>query len=97
MCTTGKQCGLAATGDYQISLRSPWLAAVVHLHATVFAVTLLNVLSRDSDDLPGEKLLEAYEIYCEQVRPQGDVNPAELAKAGPSNNGNWQLLDINCA
>ena len=27
--TTGKQCGLAATGDYQPSLRSPWLAASV--------------------------------------------------------------------
>ncbi|WP_294106913.1 hypothetical protein, partial [Thiolapillus sp.] len=27
--TPGKQCGLAATGDYQPSLRSPWLAAVV--------------------------------------------------------------------
>ncbi len=27
MRTTGKQCGLAATGDYQPSLRSPWLAA----------------------------------------------------------------------
>ncbi|WXG53524.1 MAG: chemotaxis protein CheW [Candidatus Sedimenticola sp. (ex Thyasira tokunagai)] len=27
--TTGKQCGLTATGDYQPSLRSPWLAAVV--------------------------------------------------------------------
>ncbi|WXG52542.1 MAG: hypothetical protein RNU03_17535 [Candidatus Sedimenticola sp. (ex Thyasira tokunagai)] len=26
--TTGKQCGLTATGDYQPSLRSPWLAAV---------------------------------------------------------------------
>ncbi|WP_293715951.1 hypothetical protein, partial [Thiolapillus sp.] len=25
--TPGKQCGLAATGDYQPSLRSPWLAA----------------------------------------------------------------------
>ncbi|WP_419615196.1 MazG nucleotide pyrophosphohydrolase domain-containing protein, partial [Thiolapillus sp.] len=25
--TPGKQCGLAATGDYQTSLRSPWLAA----------------------------------------------------------------------
>ena len=23
----GKQCGLAPTGDYQPSLRSPWLAA----------------------------------------------------------------------
>ncbi|WP_294052522.1 hypothetical protein [Thiolapillus sp.] len=29
--TPGKQCGLAATGDYQPSLRSPWLAAVVLL------------------------------------------------------------------
>ncbi|WP_419625662.1 hypothetical protein, partial [Thiolapillus sp.] len=28
--TPGKQCGLAATGDYQPSLRSPWLAAHVH-------------------------------------------------------------------
>ncbi|WP_419610336.1 hypothetical protein [Thiolapillus sp.] len=27
--TPGKQCGLAATGDYQPSLRSPWLAAGV--------------------------------------------------------------------
>ncbi|WP_419595454.1 hypothetical protein [Thiolapillus sp.] len=26
--TPGKQCGLAATGDYQPSLRSPWLAAM---------------------------------------------------------------------
>ena len=33
MRTTGKQCGLAATGDYQPSLRSPWLVAVdAHLH-----------------------------------------------------------------
>ncbi|WP_293648770.1 GGDEF domain-containing protein [Thiolapillus sp.] len=28
MRTTGKQCGLAATGVYQPSLRSPWLAAM---------------------------------------------------------------------
>ncbi|WP_419583449.1 hypothetical protein [Thiolapillus sp.] len=27
--TPGKQCGLAATGVYQPSLRSPWLAAGV--------------------------------------------------------------------
>ncbi|WP_419623632.1 hypothetical protein [Thiolapillus sp.] len=26
--TPGKQCGLAATGDYSPSLRSPWLAAM---------------------------------------------------------------------
>ncbi|WP_419585827.1 hypothetical protein, partial [Thiolapillus sp.] len=29
--TPGKQCGLAATGDYQPSLRSPWLAAFAPL------------------------------------------------------------------
>ncbi|WP_419582693.1 hypothetical protein [Thiolapillus sp.] len=29
--TPGKQCCLAATGDYQPSLRSPWLAAMVLL------------------------------------------------------------------
>ncbi|WP_419640808.1 hypothetical protein [Thiolapillus sp.] len=28
--TPGKQCGLAATGVYQPSLRSPWLAAKVN-------------------------------------------------------------------
>ncbi|WP_293653999.1 hypothetical protein [Thiolapillus sp.] len=30
--TPGKQCGLAATGVYQPSLRSPWLAAEVVRH-----------------------------------------------------------------
>ncbi|WP_419621854.1 hypothetical protein, partial [Thiolapillus sp.] len=34
--TPGKQCGLAATGVYQPSLRSPWLAAVDHA-APVFS------------------------------------------------------------
>ncbi|WP_294052452.1 cupin domain-containing protein, partial [Thiolapillus sp.] len=32
--TPGKQCGLAATGVYQPSLRSPWLAAI-DIHALV--------------------------------------------------------------
>ncbi|WP_419650845.1 hypothetical protein [Thiolapillus sp.] len=31
MRTTGKQCSLAATGDCQPSLRSPWLAATAQL------------------------------------------------------------------
>ncbi|MBL3619278.1 MAG: hypothetical protein JMN26_16325, partial [gamma proteobacterium endosymbiont of Lamellibrachia anaximandri] len=39
--TPGKQCGLAATGDYQPSLRSPWLAAAVHE-----SVNLLQNLNR---------------------------------------------------
>ncbi|WP_293653957.1 hypothetical protein, partial [Thiolapillus sp.] len=33
--TPGKQCSLAATGDYQPSLRSPWLAAVERASRTV--------------------------------------------------------------
>ncbi|MBL3590692.1 MAG: hypothetical protein JMN24_12965, partial [gamma proteobacterium endosymbiont of Lamellibrachia anaximandri] len=37
--TPGKQCGLAATGDYQPSLRSPWLAAKVKT-VTAMHVTL---------------------------------------------------------
>ncbi|MEJ1368387.1 MAG: hypothetical protein RPU35_09285 [Candidatus Sedimenticola sp. (ex Thyasira tokunagai)] len=36
--TTGKQCGLTATGDYQPSLRSPWLAALVG-HEGLFGFT----------------------------------------------------------
>ncbi len=34
--TPGKQCGLAATGVYQPSLRSPWLAALVDRLAAFF-------------------------------------------------------------
>ncbi|WP_419644676.1 hypothetical protein [Thiolapillus sp.] len=52
--TPGKQCGLAATGVYQPSLRSPWLAANVSpQHCTILALTstrghwpLLNVTIR---------------------------------------------------
>ncbi|MEJ1371547.1 MAG: hypothetical protein RPU94_07680, partial [Candidatus Sedimenticola sp. (ex Thyasira tokunagai)] len=36
--TTGKQCGLTATGDYQPSLRSPWLAAIDPLTLTLSPV-----------------------------------------------------------
>ncbi|WP_419642490.1 hypothetical protein [Thiolapillus sp.] len=38
MRTTGKQCGLAATGGYQPSLRSPWLAAVDGIRNTHYPV-----------------------------------------------------------
>ncbi len=45
--TPGKQCGLAATGVYQPSLRSPWLAArVASLHcqicSKVVSITIQN-------------------------------------------------------
>ncbi|WP_305801929.1 hypothetical protein [Thiolapillus sp.] len=44
--TPGKQCGLAATGVYQPSLRSPWLAAIaVRVHSlTAASGTLLRRL-----------------------------------------------------
>ena len=35
--TPGKQCGLAATGDYPPSLRSPWLAACTSCCCSVIA------------------------------------------------------------
>ena len=40
MRTTGKQCGLAATGVYQPSLRSPWLAASEFREVPAAAPTL---------------------------------------------------------
>nr|WP_293646584.1 hypothetical protein [Thiolapillus sp.] len=43
MRTTGKQCGLAATGDYQPSLRSPWLAAQDTAVAGIVAVKHLVI------------------------------------------------------
>ncbi|WP_419653719.1 hypothetical protein, partial [Thiolapillus sp.] len=36
--TPGKQCGLAATGVYQPSLRSPWLAATVSCASLVIHI-----------------------------------------------------------
>ncbi|WP_419607540.1 hypothetical protein, partial [Thiolapillus sp.] len=43
--TPGKQCGLAATGVYQPSLRSPWLAAVVRACGWItMALCFLQVL-----------------------------------------------------
>ncbi|WP_293650942.1 hypothetical protein, partial [Thiolapillus sp.] len=54
--TPGKQCGLAATGDYQPSLRSPWLAAVVGGYALVpggFEVlTIIRFFQRNDPGIP---------------------------------------------
>ncbi|WP_419594608.1 hypothetical protein [Thiolapillus sp.] len=77
MRTTGKQCGLAATGDYQPSLRSPWLAAPVWeaLHH------MIRRLNEDGESAAGELLARmpekgeplrqlAYHLYtlCERNR-----------------------------
>ncbi|WP_419613454.1 hypothetical protein, partial [Thiolapillus sp.] len=43
MRTTGKQCGLAATGVYQPSLRSPWLAADDYVHGLKNAVRMATL------------------------------------------------------
>ncbi|WP_419653626.1 hypothetical protein, partial [Thiolapillus sp.] len=41
----GKQCGLAATGVYQPSLRSPWLAAPEYSPGGGFRVPPSGVIS----------------------------------------------------
>ncbi|WP_294059263.1 hypothetical protein [Thiolapillus sp.] len=41
--TPGKQCGLAATGVYQPSLRSPWLAALVSMWQMLVRTLLVVV------------------------------------------------------
>ncbi|WP_419653803.1 hypothetical protein, partial [Thiolapillus sp.] len=41
--TPGKQCGLAATGVYQPSLRSPWLAAKAALYQDLIQVTRMSL------------------------------------------------------
>ncbi|MEJ1416798.1 MAG: hypothetical protein RPU91_06850, partial [Candidatus Sedimenticola sp. (ex Thyasira tokunagai)] len=46
--TTGKQCGLTATGDYQPSLRSPWLAANDSKWAFLATAPILGQASRES-------------------------------------------------
>ncbi|WP_419616983.1 hypothetical protein, partial [Thiolapillus sp.] len=52
--TPGKQCGLAATGVYQPSLRSPWLAAEETLEMTgisLFIYSLLKYIAQRFDNL----------------------------------------------
>ncbi|WP_419607528.1 hypothetical protein, partial [Thiolapillus sp.] len=62
--TPGKQCGLAATGVYQPSLRSPWLAA----KEAVGRVT--NRFQGDSADLKDE-----FTSFIDIVK--ADILPAE--------------------
>ncbi|WP_419631445.1 hypothetical protein, partial [Thiolapillus sp.] len=63
--TPGKQCGLAATGVYQPSLRSPWLAAEEELR-----LARLRKFGARSEKLPfqGELFDEAeLEVSLEEV------------------------------
>ncbi|WP_419608054.1 hypothetical protein, partial [Thiolapillus sp.] len=55
--TPGKQCGLAATGDYQPSLRSPWLAA-----SDCFSVNLF-CNARNSSKAPPSDNLRIISLY----------------------------------
>ncbi|WP_419589588.1 hypothetical protein [Thiolapillus sp.] len=43
--TPGKQCGLAATGVYQPSLRSPWLAALDAAFSAALSLSAGRALS----------------------------------------------------
>ncbi|WP_419637819.1 hypothetical protein, partial [Thiolapillus sp.] len=55
--TPGKQCGLAATGVYQPSLRSPWLAASVFC-----SVEMAVEWGRAHQDLSGVQAIGIDEI-----------------------------------
>ncbi|WP_419629347.1 hypothetical protein, partial [Thiolapillus sp.] len=65
--TLGKQCGLAATGVYQPSLRSPWLAAdairkeVKLVPEVVIRELLANALIHQDFELTGTSpMVEVY-------------------------------------
>ncbi|MBL3619723.1 MAG: GNAT family N-acetyltransferase, partial [gamma proteobacterium endosymbiont of Lamellibrachia anaximandri] len=58
--TPGKQCGLAATGDYQPSLRSPWLAAWDGLDEG--ALHLLAVERKTGEPVGTSRLLQSGQI-----------------------------------
>ncbi|WP_294052173.1 hypothetical protein, partial [Thiolapillus sp.] len=65
MRTTGKQCGLAATGVYQPSLRSPWLAAADDVKTALkLAAEELQACLRPRDrfwDIPVPKIDSAFD------------------------------------
>ncbi|WP_419625636.1 hypothetical protein, partial [Thiolapillus sp.] len=61
--TPGKQCGLAATGVYQPSLRSPWLAAVVRHCQGVLRVPW------PKPELDSHLLLTHFLIHLESSQP----------------------------
>ncbi|WP_419586885.1 glutamate synthase-related protein, partial [Thiolapillus sp.] len=53
--TPGKQCGLAATGVYQPSLRSPWLAAadfIVSARGFMFTLGCIQALQCNKNTCP---------------------------------------------
>ena len=66
MRTTGKQCGLAATGGYQPSLRSPWLAAVDGIRNTHYPVnyTFSTYSTNDRSPLHTSRLHTSRLFLC---------------------------------
>ncbi|MBL3617099.1 MAG: hypothetical protein JMN26_05145, partial [gamma proteobacterium endosymbiont of Lamellibrachia anaximandri] len=79
--TPGKQCGLAATGDYQPSLRSPWLAAIEQEGADVSTKMQASIMAFQFYDKLSQRLSHvnhALEALGELVGDQGRLyNPSE--------------------
>ncbi len=88
MRTTGKQCGLAATGVYQPSLRSPWLAAIeTHLSSEVATPASDRkfsdaVLLPDLGDSPDDQEVLHYALYREHTAMEQYQSLAETAPDG---------------
>ncbi|MEJ1421955.1 MAG: hypothetical protein Q2484_15645, partial [Candidatus Sedimenticola sp. (ex Thyasira tokunagai)] len=77
--TTGKQCGLTATGDYQPSLRSPWLAAkeIIHTLSEALLKAYTNAL-RELVVKKGEKLKETPDLVINKAKYKAELIPPAL-------------------
>ncbi|WP_308317778.1 TusE/DsrC/DsvC family sulfur relay protein, partial [Thiolapillus sp.] len=69
--TPGKQCGLAATGVYQPSLRSPWLAAEENMmasqHHPSYPHAPVDWSAEAAEKLAREEHLELAEDHWEEL------------------------------
>ncbi|WP_419615096.1 transposase, partial [Thiolapillus sp.] len=91
--TPGKQCGLAATGVYQPSLRSPWLAAVDRFHIVqTFTKALDEVRKQESRIKPLPKhLLKRGD--ADHLTPNQLKALAELLEQGLDTATAWRIKE----
>ena len=93
--TPGKQCGLAATGDYQPSLRSPWLAAeealarIAGLTYQMDAARKLTLSALDVGEKPSviSAIIKYHmtERYRQLINDAMDIHAGSGICLGPSN------------